>query len=181
VVAKAVEQKDDGIALLAASKMVAPLRRASATVRVGFHLYEEEDLAGAREAFDEALKLIKGADDNAAKVAALLQIIPAYAKVDDARLPELTASAVKIINNVPAPGTAEKPGSEARKKYVSELLQIAYNVIPTFRSLAERDEAGTVGLADSIRPREIKAAAHFGVLTNRRAADAGTVSTTHSK
>lgn len=173
VVAKALERSDEAVALLAASKIGAPLRRASALVDVGLHLHEGGDAGGAGQALDDALKLIKGADDNAEKVTALLQIIPAYAEVDNARVAELAATAVKIINNVPTPGPSDKPGTEAHKRYVTELLQIAYNVIPTFRSLAQRDEAMTSGLADSIRLREIRAAAQFGLLTRRRAPNAG--------
>lgn len=180
VVAKAIEKSDEAVALLATSKIGAPLRRASATVELALHMHDDGDVNGAGQTLDDALKLIRGADDNAAKVSALLQIIPAYAKVDNARVAELAATAVKNINNVPAPASSEKPGTEAHERYVAELLQIAYNVITTFRSLAQRDEAMTSGLADSIRPREIKAAAQFGVVTRRRAPNAGATAASNS-
>jgi hypothetical protein len=92
-------------------------------------------------------------------------MIPAFAKIDEQRINELSQSAVKIINGLPEPALDDKPGSAARKEYAGNLMVIAYHVIPAFRLLARRDEQGTLGLAEGIRLREIKTAAIFAAIT----------------
>jgi hypothetical protein len=126
---------------------------------------------------DRAVKLIADSGNDTAKATAYLEMIPAFAKIDEQRINEPSQGAIKIINALPEPSLDDKPGSAARKEHAGNLMVIAYHVIPAFRLLARRDEQGALGLADGIRLREIKTAAIFAAITKTPPAAASTTAT----
>jgi hypothetical protein len=165
VVNKSVDRKDAPNAEYAAGKIESPLRRAAALRRIALYFYESEDVTRSRELIAEGVKLIAAAENNAAKATAYFEMIPAFARVDEQRIPEVSQAAIKIINALSEPGLDDKPGGERRKKHAADLMALAYRVIPTFRLLARRDEQGTLGIAEGIRLRELKTTAIFAAMT----------------
>jgi hypothetical protein len=142
--------------------MLSPLNRADALQRIALHLLAQKDLVRAREHLREAVELIKGAENNVSKALSLLRVVPVTIKVDDQQVTELVQVTVKVINNIPRPDSGEETGSKARNDYVQSLLQIAWNTIPVFQSLAPRDEIGALALANSIQRQELRSSALLG-------------------
>jgi hypothetical protein len=114
---------------------------------------------------NEGLKFIAATENDPAKATAYLEMIPAFARIDEQRIAELSQSAIKIINGLPEPGFDDKPGSSARKEHARNLMSLAYQVIPVFRLLARRDEQGALDIAENLRLREIKTTAIFAAIT----------------
>lgn len=165
VTSRALGQKDTALAESAVTKIDGAFNRAAATQRLALYFYAAKDVYRARELLNETLKLLAAAENQPAKAAAYLRLITAFTKVDEQRVPEVTQLALKSLNNIPESRLAEQAGGEARKEYAKTLMLVAHQVIFAFRSLAQRDEIGALGIADSITRREIKAAAIFGVYT----------------
>ncbi len=168
VVNRAIEQKDVTVADYAASKIQSHLARSSALQRIALYFFRSKDLISARQRFDTAVKLIDSAENNASKASAMLRVIALAAVLDDARVFEMAQATIKIVNNLATPRGDEKPESAEHKHYLDGLLQVAYNIIPTFRALSQRDEIGAFALANSIRSQELKTAAIFGASTGVR-------------
>jgi hypothetical protein len=177
VVNKSVGKKDSPNAEYAAGKIASALRRAAAWRKIALYFYESKDVPRSRELMDRAVKLIADSENDTAKATAYLEMIPAFAKIDEQRINELSQGAIKIINALPEPSLDDKPGSAARKEHARNLMVIAYQVIPAFRLLARRDEQGTLGLAEGIRLREIKTAAIFATITKTPPASASATAT----
>lgn len=169
---RALAKKDAASAEAAAAKIGAPLARAAVLQKISLHLFESDEIARARETMGEVVRLALAADDGVAKARVLLETIPAFARIDSQRTPEVARSAVKIINGLPEPAAGEKPESAARVEHAKGLMTAAYHVIPAFRSLARQDEQGALGLAESVRQKGLKAVALFGVYSAPPPADA---------
>jgi hypothetical protein len=162
VVRKAISKKEYDALAYAAANIRDPLQHSSALQRLALAFYEAQDLGRAREIVDEAYKLIESANDDARKAASLLNLATFFLKIDELRVLPTTQASIKIINSLPSPKQEEKAGGELRRQYVQTLLQISYNLVPVFQRLAQKDEAGTLALANRLQRPELKAAAILG-------------------
>ena len=178
VAAAALSHGDTDTADMAASKINSPFIRSLALQSITIHAFNAGDAARARESLDEAFQLVRTADNGSLRTSLLLDLTDLFSRINDQRLPEVTQTTVKALNDLPTPKSEDKPGSAARDGYVRMMLQIAQRVIPAFRSLARRDEIGTINLTDSIRSKEIRPLAVFAVssLSRKSNADAGWMS-----
>ena len=105
-------------------------------------------------------------NDNGDKAKEYLKITAAFMKADESRVTEMIQAAIKAANNIPKPKIDEKPDSPIRQAYAKTLADIALNVIPVFRSIAQKDEFGTLSLANGIQHQELRAFATFGAYTS---------------
>lgn len=162
VAQKAIGEKDDQASAYAAARITDPLKRASVIQRLALYYFEAQDFSRAQDALGYALKLIGGDEDDARKATAMLAIIPAFLKIDNSRANELARAAIRIINNIPTSDHRDKPGGEAHLKQVEAMMQVAYYLLPAFGRLAQQDEVGAFGLADTLQRHEFKAVAILG-------------------
>ena len=158
----ALKTKDTEMAGYAASKINSPLRRASALEKIALDYFEAKKLAYAREMLNDAVNAIEKSDSDAEKAKAYFSITPAFMKIDEVRVTEMIQAAIKSINNIPQPKIEEKADSAARQTYAKTLTEIGWNIVPVFRSYAQKDEIGTFLLASGIQRREAKTFALFG-------------------
>lgn len=158
----ALKTKDTEMAGYAASKINSPLRRASALEKIALDYFEAKKLAYARELLNDAVKAIEKSEGDAEKAKEYLNITLAFMKIDEVRVTEMIQAAIKSINNIPQPKIEEKADSAARQAYAKTLTEIGWNIVPVFRSFAQKDEIGTFLLASGIQRREAKAFAIFG-------------------
>ena len=162
VAQKAAEKKDADALSYAEAKIVDPLRRALAVQRLAMLYYDAQDIPRAQDTLDVALKLAQSADDDARKATTMLTFVNTFLKVDDARAPELTQAAIKIINNLPTRKPDEKQSGRARQQQTEMLIQVAYYLPPVFERLVAKDELGAFSAADTIREQGLRAAAILG-------------------
>jgi hypothetical protein len=165
VVRSGIARKDYDALAYAAARIRDPLQRAAAVRRLALHFFEARDTVRAREVLGDALKLVESASDDAPKAAALLNLAVSYLKIDDMRVFPTTQASLKIIDSLPGLMPGAKPGSEAHQKYVQTLLQLAYNLVPVFHLLAQKDEHGTFYVANRLHLPELKASAILGAST----------------
>jgi hypothetical protein len=158
----ALKTKDTEMAGYAAFKINSPLRRASALEKIALDYFETKKLAYARELLNDAVKAIEKSEGDAEKAKEYLNITLAFMKIDEVRVTEMIQAAIKSINNIPQPKIEEKADSAARQAYAKTLTDIGLNIVPVFRSFAQKDEIGTFLLASGIQRREAKAFAIFG-------------------
>jgi hypothetical protein len=176
VVDNAIEKKDTAVADYAIAQINSPFYRVLALEKLAIHLFEAGDSVSSLERLKDALKLIDSLENDVNQAVALLGIIPAFARVDGQRIPNLARAAIKTINNMRSPQPYDKPGSEAHRNYVGALIQISEVVVPAFKSLAQTDEIGALALAQDLQRQEIKAAANLGVAQGLYKTEASAVS-----
>jgi tetratricopeptide (TPR) repeat protein len=165
VVRSSITRKDYDALAYAATRIREPLQRATALQRLALYFFETKDTVRAREVLADALKIVESASDDAPKAAALLNLAVAYLKIDDMHVFPTIHAALKIIDNLPGLMPGVKPGSEAHLKYVQMLLQLAYNLVPVFHLLSQKDEIGTFSAANRLHLPELKASAILGAST----------------
>ena len=162
VTSSALSRRDTETAGYAASKMVAPLKRAAATQKIALYFFELGDVGQALEILNNAFKDIESADNDARKAVGLLEIAVAFARVDETRVSGIVQAAMSVINSIPAPN--ERRGSDARNQFVRDsLLPLVWNLILTFQELARVNGEEALNMAGSIRQREIRLPALLGV------------------
>jgi hypothetical protein len=159
---EALKIKDTDLAQYATLKISLPLNRAATLQKVSLYFFDAKDVVRARESLNEAVKLAYQETDNAPKIRFLLNVSTVFLKVDELRVTETVQASIKAINNIPKPGVEEKANRESQKRYIQTLTQIAWNVLPTFQSLAQKDYVGAFSLAKGISSREIRASAILG-------------------
>lgn len=178
VVQRATQKKDADTLAYAASKIDAPLPRASALQRLSLLQYDAQDAPLARDTLDAALKLVEGADDGVSKASAMLTLVNTSSKVNSQRVAELLPSAIKSINNIPSPKAEDAKGGETRQKHVEAMMQLTYYLPPLFERLVQQDELGSLSLADKLQRQELRAAALIGAFAGlERDAPKGTKDT----
>jgi hypothetical protein len=163
IVEAALKAKAPEIAEKAASKIKAPLKRTSAMQRIALHLFENGDSMNAQELLDDAAKVIASTEDNAAKAIAYLSLSNAYTKVNDLKVTETILAAIKVANNLPQPLPQDKHGSAVRDRFINDLSFIAWNLIPVFQGLAQKNQSEALLLSSKIQRRELKTTAEFGI------------------
>jgi hypothetical protein len=176
VVDRAIEKKDTAVADYAIAQINSPFYRVHALEKLALYFFEAGDSVSSLERLKDALKHIDAIEYDINQATALLGIIPAFARVDGQRVPELARAAIKTINNIQTPQPGDKPGSEARQNYVGTLIQISEAVVPAFKSLAQTDEIGALGLAQDLQRQDIKAAATLGVAQGLYKTEASAIS-----
>ncbi|MGH9902721.1 MAG: hypothetical protein ACRD68_13010, partial [Pyrinomonadaceae bacterium] len=72
VVIRALDVKDPATAAYAAAGIRSPLKRSSALQRIALYFFESEDVARARETLNDALHLIRSAEDGVNRISSLL-------------------------------------------------------------------------------------------------------------
>lgn len=163
IVVRSIKDKDLEIAEYAAGKMRSPLNKAKAKQKMALYWHENQNMVQARESLNEAASLILSSNNSYDKAKLLLSIAVTFRKIDELRVLEIATAAVDVINRLPQPGLEEKPGSKVYNDYIEEIAQIAWVIIPVFKSLTEMDEIGIYSLAKGIHLRELRVPATFGV------------------
>jgi len=165
VARRAVAKKDREALAYTAEHIHDPLQRASALQRLALMWHEAGDVLRAREVAGEAFKLLDAAKDDARKAVSLLNLATFFMRIDEASVQPTTQSAIKVINNLPAPKRDEKAGSEARNDYLDSLVGTSSSLAVVFQRLSQKDGGGAYSLASRLERPELKASAILGTLT----------------
>jgi hypothetical protein len=153
--------------------------RASALQKIALYLQASNDLAGARETLNSALKLIETSGNSVDKettansadqALGLLDLATSATKVDSQRVNNLMQAALTVINKTPTTRKAEV-GSTAHLGEVENIMKMAYKIIPTFQALGAVNQHDALDLAASIQRQELKIVAKLGVYTAPPATD----------
>jgi hypothetical protein len=161
IVGRALDGKNVELARKAATHINSALNRSAALQKIALHNLAAGDSQGAQSALAEAQKLItSAADDDVNKVVALFNLSAACFKVDEPQAFGLAQAAVSLINKGAKP-EANK-GANPGGGDIEAKMKVASSVIPAFRTLATKDSAGALSLAQTIQYPELKAPAFFG-------------------
>jgi hypothetical protein len=171
---QALKEKDSSLAEYVAAKVKSASNRAFSLQKIALYFFEAKDLVRAREALNEAAKLAASNKNDAQKARLLLGLTASFIKVDEIRVTEMIQSAINVINHIPQPRPEDKPNSNARREYAQSLVDVAWNILPVFRSLSVKDYIGMYSIAAGIQDKGVRLAAILGAATgilqaNRRA------------
>ncbi len=114
----ALQKNDIDSAEYAIKKIVSGLKKADSLSQSVFYFIRNKDIATARNAYDEALKLTLRADDEQSKIRSLLNLISAASAIDQSRLPEIISFTANAVNNLPTLKPEDKPGTENFKSTI---------------------------------------------------------------
>lgn len=110
--------------------LLSPLSRAGEAQKIAAHLHKIGQDREAEERLDRAVSELRKLDDDAAKSSMLLRTASAYAAIDPPRVSEVMRAAIKSFDGLLEPKADEKRDSPARQKYVKDLIQLSYQIIP---------------------------------------------------
>lgn len=162
VVEESLSQKDVETARYAASQMRLAVNRVGVLRKIGLYEAKAGDAQAALETLDEAAKLLKDAPEGKEKAVSYLRLATDFAELDLARASDVLREAVKAANNIP------RPREDAGGEFSWGLFPLADVTIKTFQTLAQKDRAGALSLADAFEPKELKIAASLGAYSSIR-------------
>lgn len=162
---QALDKGDVEVAQYGAGQIHSATVHSSALQKIALHQQESNDLAGARDTLDSALKIIKDSDDSADKAVALLELATSYLKVDSQRAPELVRAAIKTINSTAAVTRKVAGSDNIHPSDAENIMKLAYKIVPTFQAMGAVNEYDALELAKYIQRPELKIAAKLGVYT----------------
>lgn len=160
-------QKDDLYsAEYAAKKIINDLKKADVLSQTAFYFIRNKDIAAARNAYDEALKLTLKADNDKSKIQSLFRLVSAASAIDQNQLTEIILITAKAINDIPTLNPEDKTGTENFKKYISTLLQTDFSLYVAVSNLTFRNKNEAVNFANQINQKEIRIAADLALAIN---------------
>jgi hypothetical protein len=164
----AIEKKDPEFAAIVISRIGDQLKRAIALQKLSLYFVNLRDVSKAKDLLLDSLKLIDTVEDKTQKTLALLKTLPLCVKVDDNMVSNLAEQAVKYINSIPTPDS--KIDQTVNNEYLTRsLMPIAWEALPEFELLAERNEATVMALANEIQVRELRLVARLAASQGRLA------------
>lgn len=118
--------------------------RGSGLLKVAAKFVDLNNNIQAFEKTEEALKVLEKAETNPAKIRILLSAVSVLIKIDKTRAFGIASFAIKEMNHIPTPGIDDKLGTDARKKYIDDvLLPTSFNLVGAFKLLAKEDAVFT--------------------------------------
>jgi len=158
----AIEKKTPEVASAAIAEIQSQSIKIAALQKLALYFFESKDLVKARELLDDTLKAINSIDEKTQKSLALLRVLPLVAKVNNENVPVIGEQIVKSINSIPSPDSMTDKA--VLTNYVQKtLMPLAWQALPVFQALTERDENLALDLASKIQVKEIKTSALLGV------------------
>lgn len=132
------------------------VKQAEAFQRAALYYAGKGDILEARDSISKALKVLSDSDrDDSRRARILLRLIRDVIKVDKTQLAENIVLAAKAINDLPAPGADDKPGTKNSDKYIIGIEEINSDLENAITLLA-RNNAGAADLVERIQKREVR-------------------------
>jgi hypothetical protein len=164
---RAFERDEVEIAVRGVERVVNPIDRAEAWKNAVVYYDGKKDLPGARDAVGKMLKLLVDADrENGLRAQMLVRALPIVQKADRLSVPEAIAVTARAINELPAPGVDDKPGTEKYAEYVFATMWMNYSLATVTTVLLSRNKTDASDLAERIQKREVRVVADLVLATD---------------
>lgn len=164
----ALDKGNIEVARYGTSQIRAAAIRSSALQKIALYFHTSGDITGAREMLDSAFKLIEILDDDANKVAALLDLSESFMKINRGKVSDLIRTVVKTINRMRSVRRdIDAAAGDGHMDDAEDAMKIAYRIGSAFQMLATVDESQALDLAKSIQLQGLRTAATFGAYMNR--------------
>lgn len=146
--------------------------RGRGTLKIASRFVELKNSARAFEELEAALEILGKAANSTTKVRIFLSAVPIAAKIDKTKTFDVASAVIKVINRLPTPSVDEKIETDARQKYVENvLLPNSFNIVAAFKILAKEDATFAFPLAQEIQRREWRLAAEISAEGEKKYAD----------
>jgi hypothetical protein len=162
----AIDKRDPEFAATVISKIDARSRRAAALQALSLYFQNSGDPTKAIEVFSEELKIIDSTDDKSERAVAFLKTLPVFLRLNGSPISNFTERAVKYVNAIPVSGNETDRG--AADRYVADtLMPVAWQLLPNFQLLSERDESTALAVIDQIQHPGLRLVARLGLCEGR--------------
>jgi len=166
VALQALKENNVDINKIATGKINDSLMRADVLRRTAIYFYDNKRLFSASETLKETLKITNEAENNSRKISILLQLIPAYQKIDKDQIFEITRITAKTIDAVPSLNVEDKPESENYRKYVNSAIAIDISLLSTFSEFLKLNKMEAINFSNRINKKEFKIITSYALMTD---------------
>lgn len=166
VLTKALEANEPNAANYALKKMNIVFSKADGLTRISKYFLDGGNLDSARNAHDEAIKLIGKTEHSVREISTLIRMLPNAQKIEAGRVLEVNQMIAKSINALPTLNVEDKPGTENYNEYVSSIMVINSYLLSAMTGLVKENRNAAADLASRIDRRETKIIADFVLLTD---------------
>ncbi len=163
---ESLKKDDTESSKYASDKIVDKLTRAAILQKTAVYFFGKKDLSSAIEILGASFKLSSDSDNDIRKVRNLIRLIPAFQKIDKARISEVTEKTAKAIDAIPLPDVEDKSESENYKNYVGLIMATNYNLLPVMQFLVKENKNEAINFANRLNKREVKIIANYTLLTD---------------
>lgn len=173
ILSKSLKKKDVESAQYLSKNILDLNSRGESVLKIAEYYSKEKDSYSAFQSLRDALKIIEKAENSIDKVRTMFLAVPIALKIDRQEAFDITRSAIKIVNRLPAPNVEDKIGTEKRNKYVLDVLgYVLYDVFRAFGKLAKEAPNLTNQLPGELDSKALKLAAEIAVEINKPDVDA---------
>ena len=166
LVESAIGKNDSEFAEKVISKIDDRPRRAIALQALSLYFQKSGNSEKAAETFSEELKVIDSTDDKTDRAVTFLKTLPIFLLLNNAPVASFTDRATRYVNAIPI--SVEGADSVSANQYVAKtLMPIAWQLLPDFQLLAERDESMALAVVNQIQNSELRLVARLGVCEGR--------------
>jgi len=157
-----LDQQNEESADYAIKKLPDPILKAELLIKKSKYFIKAGDVVAANAELDQATKLAANIEDLSRRASVLLNMLTLAQKLDPARMYEINRSAAKSINALQVPNKKdEETDTENYKLYVTKIMVVNWNLLPTVSELSKVDLNGAADLANRIEKKEIKILADY--------------------
>ncbi len=157
-----LDQQNEESADYAIKKLPDPILKAELLIKKSKYFIKAGDVVAANAELDQATKLAANIEDLSRRASVLLNMLTLAQKLDPARMYEINRSAAKSINALQVPNKKdEETDTENYKLYVTKIMVVNWNLLPTVSELSNVDLNGAADLANRIEKKEIKILADY--------------------
>lgn len=169
ILSSALKEKDFEAAEYVVINVKDLTRRGEGIIKIAAKYIDIEDKMTASQKLNEALGVLKKAENSSDKARIMLSSVLIAVKIDKMEAFEIVNSAIKIINNLPTPKLEDKLETESRKEYVSVvLLPNSFNLVSAFEILSGEDISYAYPLSQGIQSKDWRLAVQIVVETKRQ-------------
>jgi hypothetical protein len=158
VISQKALEKDDPVSAGKATEDIRDrVRRAEMWKRAALYFDTKKDALISRDALDKAIKLLGEEDkENPLRIFALVRAIPDVQKIDRARLTEVIVLTSKAVNDLPAPGIDDKPGTVNYQRYIAAVFIVNRNLDSAMPKLLKENRIEAEDLAGRLQKKEVR-------------------------
>lgn len=159
----ALKSGDDGAARYSVERQADNDRRAAGYLEVFDFYVKKRDYESARGILRNVSQVIANVERPSRRAILFFKLIPMMQGFEPRTVYEINVLASRSINSMPSLAVEDKPGTSNFARYVAEIMDINWNLLPMLRVFAKEDRFGASDLASRIEKREIKFLADFVV------------------
>jgi len=163
VTTTALKSGDDGAARYSVERQADNDRRAAGYLEVFDFYVKKRDYESARGILRNVSQVIANVERPSRRAILFFKLIPMMQGFEPRTVYEINVLASRSINSMPSLAVEDKPGTSNFARYVAEIMDINWNLLPMLRVFAKEDRFGASDLASRIEKREIKFLADFVV------------------